>query len=285
MGYPVNEAELMVEQDELARMGIDAQKVDTNIQKESTKAVKTTKEEQDNLLAKMQAYATKKPSDAEITANRIDFSKPIDDATNEQDDVTKEAMKFPTNCYACTKEGEVKMCIATIPYFKEIIIMAFSCEYCGHKSTEIKQGGGVSEKATKITFDVIGDRDLCRDVFKSDTTFFSIPELGLELQPGTLGSMYTTVEGLLDKIYEHLDSSNPFGAGDSAANEKFMSFLGQLKQMKDGTKNFTFVLDDPLSNCFIYNPNAPQDDPQIKVEIYERTWEQNEELGINDMNV
>lgn len=216
MGYPVNEAELMVEQDELAKMGIDAQKQDTNAQKESNKAVKTTKVEQDNLMAKMSAYATKKPSDAEITANRIDFSKPIDDAANEQDDVTKEAMKFPTNCYACTKEGEVKMCIATIPYFKEIIIMAFSCEYCGHKSTEIKQGGGVSEKATKITFDVIGDRDLNRDVFKSDTTFFSIPELGLELQPGTLGSMYTTVEGLLDKIYEHLDNSNPFGAGDSA---------------------------------------------------------------------
>ena len=48
---------------------------------------------------------------------------------------------------------------------------------------------------------------------------------------------------------------------------------------------FTFVLDDPLSNCFIYNPNAPEDDPQIEVEVYERTWEQNEELGINDMNV
>jgi len=46
------------------------------------------------------------------------------------------------------------MCCATIPFFKEIIIMAYSCEVCGHKSTEIKQGGGISEKATKITFSV-----------------------------------------------------------------------------------------------------------------------------------
>ena len=55
--------------------------------------------------------------------------------------------------------------------------------------------------------------------------------------------------------------------------------------MKNGERPFTFVLDDPLSNCFIYNPRAPVDDPQIIIDIYERTWEQNEELGINDMSV
>lgn len=55
--------------------------------------------------------------------------------------------------------------------------------------------------------------------------------------------------------------------------------------MKDGERPFTFILDDPLSNCFIYNPRAPEDDPQIKIEIYERTWEQNDDLGINDMVV
>lgn len=107
-------------------------------------------------------------------------------------------------CYACTRDGCVKMCIATIPFFKEIIIMAFSCEYCGYKSTEIKQGGGISDKATKITFDVKNASDLNRDVFKSDTTYFAIPELDLELAPGTLGSVYTTVEGLIEKIHEHL---------------------------------------------------------------------------------
>ena len=112
--------------------------------------------------------------------------------------------------------------------------MAFSCELCGHKSTEIKQGGGISENATKITFKVENPIDLNRDIFKSDTTFFAIPEVGLELQPGTLGSVYTTVEGLLDKIIEHLDSTNPFGKGDSATNEKFNTFLNSLREMREG---------------------------------------------------
>jgi hypothetical protein len=94
----------------------------------NTKSVATTQAEQDKLIAKMAAYATKNP---EITANAIDFSKPIDDDDNAlvtADEVKREAIKFPTHCYACTAEGEVRMCVATIPYFKEIIIMAFSCD-------------------------------------------------------------------------------------------------------------------------------------------------------------
>lgn len=106
--------------------------------------------------------------------------------------------------------GTVKMCQCTIPYFKEIIIMAFSCEFCGLKSTEIKQGGGISPKASKITFHVQNAEDLNRDIFKSDSCLLQIPEIDLELQPGTLGSMYTTIEGIMTKIIDHLNESNPF---------------------------------------------------------------------------
>jgi len=178
------------------------------------------------------------------------------------------------------------MCTATIPFFKEIIIMAFSCEKCGHKSSEIKQGGGISDKATKITFNFQHPDDLNRDIFKSDTTFLKVPELDMELQPGTLGSMYTTIEGILDKIVTHLEEVNPFGKGDSKTeSDTFLSFLDKLRVLKEGNKPFTLELDDPLSNCFIYNPKAPQEDPQIRVEVYERTAEQDDELGISDMNV
>ena len=92
-------------------------------------------------MNKMRAFA-KRSDDPQITANYMDFSKPIDDQSNEanQDDATKEVMTFAQNCQACTAPGEVKMCIATIPFFKEIIIMAFSCEVCGHKSTEKNVG-------------------------------------------------------------------------------------------------------------------------------------------------
>lgn len=48
---------------------------------------------------------------------------------------------------------------------------------------------------------------------------------------------------------------------------------------------FTLILDDPLGNAFIHNENYPAPDPQLTVVEYERTQEQNDELGISDMKV
>lgn len=195
-------------------------------------------------------------------------------------------MKFPVPCYTCEKIGNVQMCFSSIPFFKEIIIMAFVCDYCGYRNSEIKQGGGIGDKAKKITYKLSDPADLNRDVFKSDTASFSILEIGLDMMPGTLGSVYTTVEGLLTKVLEQLKENNPFGQGDSANDNKFMEFLKKLEDMRDGKiLPFTLVLDDPADNCFIYNPNAPELDPKIEELIYTRTPEQDDDLGITHMNV
>lgn len=37
--------------------------------------------------------------------------------------------------------------------------------------------------------------------------------------------------------------------------------------------------------CFLQNVYAPDDDPEMKVEDYERNFEQKELLGLNDMKV
>jgi zinc finger protein len=134
----------------------------------------------------------------------MDFSKGFDNQVAnhdiEEEDITKEVLSFPTECYSCGLSGEARMCIASIPFFKEIIIMAFSCEFCGYRNTEIKGGGGISEKATKIVFKVTEPVDMNRDIFKSDSCHIEIPEVEFEMAPGTLGSVYTTTEGLLDKV-------------------------------------------------------------------------------------
>lgn len=43
-----------------------------------------------------------------------------------------------------------------------------------------------------------GQADLKRDVFKSDTASLKIPEIELELGTGTMGGVYSNVEGLLE---------------------------------------------------------------------------------------
>lgn len=173
----------------------------------------------------MQVYAHREEEEPEITAQGVDFSKPLDEQIkhkkedekkDEEEDVKKEVLHFPTYCYSCGMEGEAKMCTSSIPFFKEIIIMAFSCDICGYRNTEIKNGGGISEKATRIVFKLEKAEDINRDVFKSDSCLIAIPEVDFAMSPGSLGSCYTTVEGLLDKIITNLTENNPFGVGDSA---------------------------------------------------------------------
>jgi zinc finger protein len=96
------------------------------------------------------------------------------------------------------------MCSSSIPYFKEIIIMSFNCESCGVHSVEVKTGGALSAKGRKITLKVDNLEDLGRDLYKSDSAYLCIPELELELEYGTLGGVFTTVEGILEKIKSHL---------------------------------------------------------------------------------
>lgn len=109
-----------------------------------------------------------------------------------------------------------------------------------------------------------------------------------DLQQGTLGGRFTTLEGLLQQAYEQLwgrvynpdsDSSTP------EEKERFEQFLGKMKQAIEGKMPFTLIMDDPLSASYIQNLYAPDPDPNMTIEEYERTREQDEDLGIADMRV
>lgn len=130
---------------------------------------------------------------------------------------------------------------------------------------------------------------------QSDTAGLEIPEIDLVLQPGTLGGRFTTLEGLLNEIYTEL-STKVFRTGDSATSglgqagmdvnkdeRKFEDFLQGLKDCMAATRPFTLILDDPVSNSYLQNLYAPDADPNMVIEEYERTFEQNDELGLNDV--
>lgn len=198
-----------------------------------------------------------------------------------------EVLAFREVCPSCAAPGENRMKVTTIPHFKEVVIMAFVCANCGYKSTEVKPGGGVEPRGTRTTLTVTRRADLSRDVLKSEAATVEVPELELELAAGTLGGRFTTVEGLLLSIKEQLTSSNPFAVGDSAATSTrsaFTSWLGRLDDVLSADRpSFTLVLDDPTGNSYVQNVYAPDVDPQLTMASYERTAEQDDELGISHL--
>ncbi|KAI9253837.1 ZPR1 zinc-finger domain-containing protein [Phascolomyces articulosus] len=206
-----------------------------------------------------------------------------------EDDEAPEVLTFPANCSHCNAPSETNMHVMDIPHFKEVVIMATSCEQCGYKSNEVKAGGPISAQGKRITLKVTDTEDLSRDILKSETCGLSIPEIDLELTPGTLGGRFTTVEGLLRQVHDELEERVPFMHGDSTTDEsrqRWAAFLEKLTQVADGKLiPVTLILDDPLSNSYLQNLYAPDDDPEMKIENYDRDWDTNEALGLNDIKL
>ncbi|KAG0694429.1 zf-ZPR1-domain-containing protein [Suillus ampliporus] len=212
-----------------------------------------------------------------------------DEAEQQSGGLNEEVFEFPGICSRCGRPLITRMKKVSIPYFKDTLIMSTNCEDCGYRDNEIKSGAAISELGRRITLKVEDRDDLSRDILKSDTSGLSIPEIDLDLHPGTLGGRFTTLEGILNQVYEEL-TEKVFNTGDAGVIDvddraEFQEFLRKLKQVKNAEIPFTLILDDPLANSHVQNLYAPDPDPNMEIVTYERTWQQNEDLGLNDMNV
>jgi zinc finger protein len=119
-----------------------------------------------------------------------------------------------------------------------------------------------------------------------------------ELQVGTLGGMFTTVEGILQKILSSLGEKSPIVYGDSKilqhSNDpsisegrvNFEAFLAELALYAAGKKfPFTLVVRDPLGNSFISAPLGtflpPESDKNLQLLDYERSFEEVSSFGFS----
>lgn len=186
---------------------------------------------------------------------------------------TNEVMEFQTNCSECRASCMTNMKLVQIPHFKEVILMATNCESCGHRTNEIKSGAGIEEKGVEIKHKIKSNEDLSLEAVKSDTCVIKIPELELEVLSATSGK-YTTVEGLCQDTLERLEKSYPYMFGDSA-EEHVRNKLNSIYERLRSPIGLTIILDDPTGNSYIENADV--------INKYDRNFEQNEELGLNDM--
>lgn len=213
---------------------------------------------------------------------------PMVNNVDEDDIVENQVYSFPATCPGCTKACTTNMKMVNIPHFKQVVLMSTVCDQCGYRSNEVKTGGEVPEKGRRITVAIDNKEDLSRDILKAESCALSCPELNLSVEPGTLGGRFTTVEGLLTQVRDDLRSSI-FDVGDggdsmdSASKEKWNAFFSQLDSAINGDVKFVIVLEDPLASSYVQSFTAPAPDPQIKVEDYERTQDEEEELGLRDM--
>ena len=220
--------------------------------------------------------------EAETSAGGMDGVDIVDDQVYE----------LPSECPACAKPCTVNAKNTKIPHFKDVIIMATVCEHCGYKTSDIKTGGEVPEHGKRITVTVKTVEDLSRDILKSETCALKSADLGLEVHAGTLGGRFTTVEGLLTQVRDQLHGqifdvgNEDFQGGDSMPTDtkaQWDAFFGKMNKALKVEMEFSLILEDPLANSFVQL--LKDNDDQVISEEYERSEEEMEELGLNDMKV
>ncbi|XP_023338080.1 zinc finger protein ZPR1 [Eurytemora carolleeae] len=219
------------------------------------------------------------------TEEEVNADNAVGDALTEEK-LKEEVLHFSTNCPDCNAPAQTNMKITNIPFFKEVVIMATICEMCDSKTNEVKSGGGIEPKGKKITLKINDPSDLNRDLLKSETCSISIPELEFEMGGGALGGRFTTVEGLMHNMLEEIEKNSIWGAGDATAPdvaERMEAFKKRMHECIEAKEPFTIILDDPAGNSYLQNIYAPEEDPNLHILDYERSYEQNEDLGLNDI--
>ncbi|KAK4132949.1 zf-ZPR1-domain-containing protein [Trichocladium antarcticum] len=216
---------------------------------------------------------------------------------DEDNIVPEQVYEFPASCPGCLHPCTTKMQMVEIPHFRQVVIMNTSCDDCGYKSNDVKTGGEIPEKGRKVILRVTNPEDLARDILKSESCALECPELSLSVNPGTLGGRFTTVEGLLTQVRDDLHNQifeSAADAGESArkndslaSSEKtrWEEFFTKLDAAIKGEQEFTIILADPMASSYVQSladdPSVPDD--QMTIEEYERTAEEEEDLGLADM--
>lgn len=88
---------------------------------------------------------------------------------------------FVTGCGQCGYDKATqRVCEVQIPGFKTCLIMAFVCDNCGHKDSEVKPSGDISDHGREWILKVMNQEDLNRDVIISGYASLKLPDIGFE---------------------------------------------------------------------------------------------------------
>lgn len=230
------------------------------------------------------------PEDVDSTAKDKDkdkhLLKPIAEGSWTLEELHGEVLQFQTLCPECGSPCETNMKLTNIPHFKEVVIMATVCEVCGAKTNEVKAGGGIEPQGISFEVSIENKDDLTRDVLKSETCSLHIPELECEVGPSALGGRFTTVEGILTAMRDQIEGDSVMfhDSADEQVKNRFKTFIEKFNKIISLESKATLILDDPAGNSYVQSlRDDDQPDDKLKVKKYERSYEQNEELGLNDI--
>ncbi|MEC7142289.1 MAG: ZPR1 zinc finger domain-containing protein [Candidatus Thermoplasmatota archaeon] len=165
-------------------------------------------------------------------------------------------------CPICSSNDGLKMTvhIDEIPYFGEHTQITLACESCGWRRTDFIPAESKGSIGNRIS---IGAKTLNARVIRGSNGTIRIPELGLEVEPGTASSGYiSNIEGVLTRFrdtIQMLDRSFDESKDSPEEKERIDFLLNSLEASLSGEDTkFTLVILDPMGHSGILHPETEE---------------------------
>ncbi len=155
-------------------------------------------------------------------------------------DSLKYVGELVTSCPICGyKRFTIRNYMYNVMLVGRVILSIGICKQCGYRSTDVKLAEARGPK--RIVFHVKNEQDLNALIIRSSKARITIPELGLELEPGPASEGFiTTIEGLLHRFRDMLDL-----VCRKEANETCRRKQQELHEAIEGRKRFRVMIEDP----------------------------------------
>ncbi|KAI5779287.1 ZPR1 zinc-finger domain-containing protein [Geopyxis carbonaria] len=184
-------------------------------------------------------------------------------------------------CMNCHEQGNTRLLLTRIPFFREVVLMSFACPHCHFKNSEIQSAGEIQERGCTYTLRVENSADMNRQLVKSETCVVRVKELDLEI-PAQRGQL-TNVEGLVSTVLDDLAGDQETRRGqDPEGHAQLAAFIARGRALLAGAAfPFTVTVDDPAGNSWI-EPQPGDARGKWARTDYNRTPAQNEALALTD---
>jgi zinc finger protein len=112
-------------------------------------------------------------------------------------------------CVSCGETGVTNFLPRIIPFFRSVIIAAFSCPHCGFRSSDLHTMS-YDDRGIRYELEVTQRSDLDREVVRTEYATVSVPAIEFEIpfNPERKGEV-TTVEGILTGAIRSIEEGQP----------------------------------------------------------------------------
>ncbi|HJH31962.1 MAG TPA: ZPR1 zinc finger domain-containing protein [Methanosarcinaceae archaeon] len=159
-----------------------------------------------------------------------------------------------TTCPLCHEDLIIKWKSDNIPFFGEVMYITALCE-CSFRFADTMILTQKEPVRYEMTIDTV--KDLDARVVRSTSGTIRIPELGIDVEPGTVSESYVTnIEGVLDRIQNVVVTASKWVKDDKEKYALSLEILKKLDDVKIGQQKLTVIIEDPLGNSAIISGKA-----------------------------